>query len=204
MNLNNTAIKILIVQFVVSLMYVFLQDKINFHRRQTERIMFMHQMQSMTNAYYVRRKLKNRYRVKKKRMKKRWWIKFRSSDWWDRIVAEHFTQEDWLSNVRMSADTFKYLCNRLKPHLCAQDNWVRQLLTVEKKVAIALYKLASCAEYRIVANQFGTNKCVVHKCIPGHFFNIEHSPYLFPMFSFKKHRSMHVCNHVTKVTKIST
>jgi hypothetical protein len=24
------------------------------------------------------------------------------------------------------------------------------------------------------------------------------------MFSFKKHRSMHVCNHVTKVTKIST
>jgi hypothetical protein len=24
------------------------------------------------------------------------------------------------------------------------------------------------------------------------------------MFSFKKHGSMHVCNHVTKVTKIST
>jgi hypothetical protein len=40
--------------------------------------------------------------------------------------------------------------------------------------------------------------------IPGHFFNIEHSPYLFPMFSFKKHRSMHVYNHVPKVTKIST
>jgi hypothetical protein len=45
---------------------------------------------------------------------------------------------------------------------------------------------------------------VMFTCIPGHFFNIEHSPYLFPMFSFKKHRSMHVCNHVTKVTKIST
>jgi hypothetical protein len=42
------------------------------------------------------------------------------------------------------------------------------------------------------------------KLIPGHFFNIEHSPYLFPMFSFKKHRSKHVCNHVTKVAKIST
>jgi hypothetical protein len=40
--------------------------------------------------------------------------------------------------------------------------------------------------------------------IPGYFFNSEHSPYLFHMFSFKKHRSMHVCNHVTKVTKIST
>jgi hypothetical protein len=42
--------------------------------------------------------------------------------------------------------------------------------------------------------------CVQYRDI---FFNIEHSPYLFPMFSFKKHRSMHVCNHVTKVTKIS-
>jgi hypothetical protein len=40
--------------------------------------------------------------------------------------------------------------------------------------------------------------------IPGNFFNTEHSPYLLPMFSPKKHRSMHVCNHVTKVTKIST
>jgi hypothetical protein len=32
-------------------------------------------------------------------------------------------------------------------------------------VAIALYKLASCAEYRVVANQFGTNKCMVHKYV---------------------------------------
>jgi hypothetical protein len=32
-----------------------------------------------------------------------------------------------------------------------------------------------------------TSKCN----IPGHFFNSEHSPYLFPMFNFKKHRSMH-------------
>jgi hypothetical protein len=35
--------------------------------------------------------------------------------------------------------------------------------------------------------------------IPGHFFNSEHSPYLFPMFNFKKHRSMHcelLCNQL--------
>jgi hypothetical protein len=44
--------------------------------------------------------------------------------------------------------------------------------------------------------------CILN--IPGHFFNTEHSPYLLPMFSPKKHRSMHLCNHVTKVTKINT
>jgi hypothetical protein len=48
------------------------------------------------------------------------------------------------------------------------------------------------------------HKITTCKLIPGHFFNIERNPYLCPMFSFKKYRSMHVCNHVTKVTKIST
>jgi hypothetical protein len=35
----------------------------------------------------------------------------------------------------------------------------------------------------------GGESCIAY--IPGHFFNIEHSPYLFPMFSFKKH--MYAC-----------
>jgi hypothetical protein len=55
---------------------------------------------------------------------------------------------------------------------------------------------------KLILNRYTrvTNKALN---IPGHFFNIEHSPYLFPMFSFKKHRSMYVCNPVTKVTKIN-
>jgi hypothetical protein len=40
--------------------------------------------------------------------------------------------------------------------------------------------------------------------IPGHFFNSEHSPYLFLMFNFKKHRSMHcelLCNQLIPNTR---
>jgi hypothetical protein len=68
--------------------------------------------------------------------------------------------------------------------------------------SLAFYNyIYSCElEFRANENSFSSNSLN----IPGHFFNIEHSPYLFPMFNFKKHRSMHVCNHVTKVTKIST
>jgi hypothetical protein len=41
--------------------------------------------------------------------------------------------------------------------------------------------------------------------IPGHFFNSEHRPYLFPMFNFKKHRSMLcelLCNQLYRTPEI--
>jgi hypothetical protein len=41
--------------------------------------------------------------------------------------------------------------------------------------------------------------------IPGHFLNSEHTPCLFPMFNFKKHRSMHcelLCNQLYRTPEI--
>lgn len=103
--------------------------------------------------------------VKKKRKSPRFWVKTRSSDWWERIVKNEFLEEDWLENFRCGSSTFKFLCQRLDKHLKPKDNTVRKPLSVEKKVAITLYKFASCAEYRVIANQFGTHKCIVHKCV---------------------------------------
>ncbi|KMQ84522.1 nuclease harbi1-like protein [Lasius niger] len=41
----------------------------------------------------------------------------------------------------------------------------RKPLSVEKKVAVALYYLASCCEYRVVGNVFGIYKSTVWKCM---------------------------------------
>lgn len=41
----------------------------------------------------------------------------------------------------------------------------REPLSVEKQVAVALYKMASCAEYRVVGNLFGIHKSTVKKCL---------------------------------------
>ncbi|XP_018399514.1 PREDICTED: putative nuclease HARBI1 [Cyphomyrmex costatus] len=41
----------------------------------------------------------------------------------------------------------------------------RKPLNVEKKVAVALYYLASCCEYRVVGNVFGIHKSTVWKCV---------------------------------------
>ncbi|XP_060854937.1 uncharacterized protein LOC132932573 [Metopolophium dirhodum] len=93
------------------------------------------------------------------------WMKNRSSDFWDRIVNSNFEEEDWLENFRMSKETFQLMCFKLNDFLKPSENAVRQPLSVEKKVAIALYKLASCAEYRVVASLFGVHKSSVHNCV---------------------------------------
>ncbi|XP_011253237.1 protein ALP1-like [Camponotus floridanus] len=41
----------------------------------------------------------------------------------------------------------------------------RQPLSVKKQVAIALYKLVSCAEYRVVGDVMGVHKSTVRKCL---------------------------------------
>ncbi len=41
----------------------------------------------------------------------------------------------------------------------------RAPVPTEKRIAIALYKLATCAEYRVVGETFGVSKTTVHRCV---------------------------------------
>ncbi|KAL1277058.1 hypothetical protein QQF64_023731 [Cirrhinus molitorella] len=42
---------------------------------------------------------------------------------------------------------------------------VRAPIPLIMRVAVALYKLGSCAEYRLIGNQFGIHKSTVKKCV---------------------------------------
>lgn len=90
------------------------------------------------------------------------WIKERSSDFWDRIVHNHLTDKDWIESFRM-----KKLCLILKPDLEPKENPLqpRKPLSVEKQVALALYKLANTSEYRVIENVFGVHKSTVKKYV---------------------------------------
>lgn len=78
---------------------------------------------------------------------------------------------DWKDNFRMSKTTMDIICSKLRSELASKGNilnkrWKRkEELSVEKKVAIAIYYLASCCEYRVVANQFGVHKRTVCKVV---------------------------------------
>lgn len=68
----------------------------------------------------------------------------------------------------MKKSTFQYICEQLRPMLEPAEPLLkppRKPLSVEKKVAVALYYLASCCEYRVVGNVFGIHKSTVWKCL---------------------------------------
>jgi len=93
----------------------------------------------------------------------------RSQDWWDREVNVLWGERMWKENFRMTKPTFEYICRQLEPVLAAQPAVpnvpVAYSLPVAKRVAIALHKLGSCSEYRIVANQIGVSKSTATVCV---------------------------------------
>ncbi|XP_026830950.1 protein ALP1-like [Ooceraea biroi] len=63
--------------------------------------------------------------------------------------------------------TFTWLCDQLKNELPPSINQlgVREPISVQKQVAVCVYFLSSCCEYRVVGNVFGIHKSTVWKCI---------------------------------------
>ncbi|KAK3920201.1 Protein ANTAGONIST OF LIKE HETEROCHROMATIN PROTEIN 1 [Frankliniella fusca] len=102
----------------------------------------------------------------RERRRKRMYRRKRSNDWWDNVFP-HMDDEEFLENFRMKRLTFQYLCDSLRHRLQHEYNPINgvQGLSVEKTVAIAIYKLSSLAEYKLIGNQFGVHKSTVHNCL---------------------------------------
>ena len=92
------------------------------------------------------------------------WSKKRSECWWDVVVEGSFEEGDWIKNFRMSHRTFCFLCQELEPYLVREDTRFRQAISVRKRVAVALWRLATNADYRTIGHLFGISKgsiCVI-------------------------------------------
>ena len=66
----------------------------------------------------------------------------------------------------MSRESFYYLCDQLKHLLEKQTMKLRKPLSVEQRVAIILWVLATTVEYRTVAHLFGVARSTV--CVVVH------------------------------------
>ena len=93
------------------------------------------------------------------------WVHERSSHWWEDI-AKNFSPQAWIQNFRMSQDTFTYLCSKLKSIIAKEDTIMRKAIVAEKRLGIAVWFLATGADYRTIGHLFGVSKatvCVVVK-----------------------------------------
>ena len=90
----------------------------------------------------------------------------RSSHWWEYVVLRTFTATDWIENFRISRETFLFICEKLRPHIERQNTRLRRAISVEKRLAITLWCLATCSEYRTIGHLFGVARCTV--CVIVH------------------------------------
>jgi hypothetical protein len=54
---------------------------------------------------------------------------------------------EWKRNFRVSRETFRYLCTVLQHHM-QHTSAIREVISVEKRVAITLWRLGTNIEYR--------------------------------------------------------
>lgn len=80
-------------------------------------------------------------------------------------MERHFTESLWLQHFRMTRPTFEMLCGYIGPDVAPIIGCHRPPVPTRKQIAIALYKLATCAEYRVVGETFGVSKTTVHRCV---------------------------------------
>ena len=71
----------------------------------------------------------------------------------------------WKQNLRMTRDTLTILCNELRQHIQKQSTNMRSPVSVEEKVAVTVWKLATNVEYRTLASVFGLGRSTVGEIV---------------------------------------
>ena len=77
---------------------------------------------------------------------------------WEKTVALWKEDSLWLENFRMSRGTFEFLCHKISGNLLHQDTRFRKAISVEKRVAICIWHLATGEDFRSLAWRFGVGK----------------------------------------------
>nr|XP_060615329.1 uncharacterized protein LOC132765152 [Anolis sagrei ordinatus] len=98
-------------------------------------------------------------------MERAFWVQPGRSEWWEKVVLPHWGDPLWQENFRMSRRTFMELCDMLRPVLERQTTNMRAPITVEKQLAIAIWKLATPDSYRSVAECFGVGRSTVSRIV---------------------------------------
>ena len=65
---------------------------------------------------------------------------------------------NWVTNFRVSHETFLYLFDRLRIAIKRSDTIMRKAITTEKRVGMTLYFLATGADFRTIGHLFGVSK----------------------------------------------
>jgi hypothetical protein len=101
---------------------------------------------------------------RRKLMREEWWVKPRSAGWANRVFAGMIDTATFRSHFRISPATMEWLCQQVAPLVERMDTHYRQSVPVKKRVAMALFRLATGAKYSEVADKFGLGESTAFIC----------------------------------------
>ena len=93
---------------------------------------------------------------KEQRRRRRAWL--RPQNWFRSLLASRDLDFLWKEHFRVTRETFEYLCDLVRVILQKQHTRFRSPVSVEERVGLALWRLATGNSYRSCGLQFGLGK----------------------------------------------
>ena len=141
---------VLLLFITVSMRLAFIRRRSRFQQRL--RLLTIRSRMRRTDAYSLQ--LRRKFRKRKIA-----WVLERPQFWFEHMVLSHYENNIWREHFRISTQTFRFVCDLVRSHLARQDTNMRKGIPVEKRVAVALWRLATGNSYRSTGLVFGVGRC---------------------------------------------
>jgi len=89
------------------------------------------------------------------RQVRRAWSWPRSQFWFENLLNGSIAEDWWKKNFRITRRNFEFIVRVAGPEMAKKDTRMRQSIPVHKRVAVALWQLATGDTYRSTGLQFG-------------------------------------------------
>ena len=87
----------------------------------------------------------------------------RNQFWFETLLSGSFVEEWWKENFRISRNTLRFIVRLVSPDLAKADTNMRKALSVEKRIAVVLWRLATGDTYWSTSLQFGVGRTTALK-----------------------------------------
>ncbi|XP_024529119.1 protein ALP1-like [Selaginella moellendorffii] len=94
-----------------------------------------------------------------------WWVKPRSTVWFDRFVDRYYDDMWWKENFGMKKQTFNNLVDCLHDSIVKQNTHYRMAILVRVRVACAIYKFRHGSKLLSLSERFGIGKSTAFEVI---------------------------------------
>ena len=102
-------------------------------------------------------------RLRRIRRAKRAWCFPRDQFWFETLLGGSFDEEWWKENFSISRNTFRFIARLVGPDLAKEDTNMCKALSVENRIAVALWRWATGDTYRSTSLQFGVGRTTALK-----------------------------------------